>query len=478
MCWVNSLSTGSALLPGLRPESGSLGELFGHWQLVTIYAPLPVAIAVLRASYQSARSVGSFFDSPRSATATGSVTEVRRQLLEVMRQAQLNRRGIPRRRIVIFVDDLDRCPAAKALETCDAASQLLGYPGIVTVLAADLDFIETAAVARYKSTETDSESRDYAGIGEDYLQRLVQVRFDLPPLYVADIREAMSHLSARTDSRPEGQRSRQLQLKRTAEVALMGISLAAPAAVGGYSALVGIGSGLDLASDAAVGSVLIVFLIAIGRRLRFVLSSMRSWSERRRSRLETADHISDGHPGDAADERTDAGGELDQTVLSLADYLPSDVRGAKRLANHLKLFISIAGIRGTLGGNPELTLGQLVKWVVIIERWPKIAQYLMRDPDKMAVLEQSANVSDLLGSLTATAPVVHAADELLQIIRQSPPLAGVLCRLIQFTPSTPAAPQQSSARDAEDISTSHANKHNPRQTRRKRSPVLPRPLRW
>ena len=169
--------------PQLRASSGALGHLFGHWQIVAIYAAAPAIIALLRRFFAVGESFGSFIDAPRSAAAQGTLNEVRDQLGRIMRQAQRRGRSGAKRRVVIFVDDLERCPADKALDMCEVVSQLLGQLNVVTVLVADLDLLETAAGARYRPAQTGSSTPDTSSeVGQQYLHKFIQIRFNLPPL--------------------------------------------------------------------------------------------------------------------------------------------------------------------------------------------------------------------------------------------------------------------------------------------------------
>jgi predicted KAP-like P-loop ATPase len=100
-----------------------------------------------------------------------------------MRQAQRRWRGHAQRRVVIFVDDLERCAADKALDMCEVVSQLLAHQDVVTVIVADLDLLEFAAEARYRQTGNDARPRnEYSEVGQEYLHKLIQLRFNLPPL--------------------------------------------------------------------------------------------------------------------------------------------------------------------------------------------------------------------------------------------------------------------------------------------------------
>jgi hypothetical protein len=187
-----------AFFPELRAKSGALGRLISQPkdQVTLLWAAVPVAVALLRSMYKIADSVGTFIDAPRSAAATGSIAEVREQLGRIIRQAQRRRirGGRHQRRVVIFVDDLERCPADKALDMCEAATQLLGHDDVITLLVADLDLIETAAAARYRQVDEVTGTLDpqlTADLGREYLHKLVQLRFNLPPLDRAAVASAL-----------------------------------------------------------------------------------------------------------------------------------------------------------------------------------------------------------------------------------------------------------------------------------------------
>jgi KAP family P-loop domain len=204
--WTGVVTAGLAFLgflvllwifPQLRAESGALGSLFGQWHVLALYAAAPAVITLLRMWFKVGDSVGSFIDAPRSAAAHGTLAEVRDQLGRIMRQAQRHSRSGSRRRVVIFVDDLERCPADKALDMCEVISQLLGHPDVITVLVADLDLLEAAAAARYCPGAAGSAGTGASWqVGQEYLHKLIQLRFNLPPLDRQTIAAALTLASS------------------------------------------------------------------------------------------------------------------------------------------------------------------------------------------------------------------------------------------------------------------------------------------
>jgi len=89
--------------------------------------------------------------------------------------------------LVLFIDDLDRCLPARAVEVLETVKLYLDVPGCVFVIAADREVIERVVQSQY-GAETDAPFQ-----GRDYLDKLVQIPFHLPPLeeeqilaYIAD----------------------------------------------------------------------------------------------------------------------------------------------------------------------------------------------------------------------------------------------------------------------------------------------------
>lgn len=173
-----------AALPDVR-------DLFGVDRLrVALTASLASGTAILALVYgvwsklfAIAQAAASFVDDPRSEAAKGSMLQVRDQLGKLIRQSAR------RRRLVIFVDDLERCRPPRAVEVCEVASQLLGHTNVVTVLIADMNVIAASAGIKYAKLEgkylpADGSDQAWPGAsaayGRLYLQKIVQIQFDLP----------------------------------------------------------------------------------------------------------------------------------------------------------------------------------------------------------------------------------------------------------------------------------------------------------
>ena len=84
-------------------------------------------------------------------------------------------------RLVVFIDDLDRCISEKTVDIVEAIKLFLNVPLSVFVIGADKKRIEEGIIARYGE-----KSEGWAG---NYLEKVIQIPFILPPLIKGAITE-------------------------------------------------------------------------------------------------------------------------------------------------------------------------------------------------------------------------------------------------------------------------------------------------
>lgn len=99
-------------------------------------------------------------------------------------------------RLVVFVDDLDRCLPEKAVEVLEAIKLFLSVPGTVFVLGMDREVIERGIETRYRAyfQPQEEEHKELPIEGSAYLQKLVQIPFHLPPLSAANLAAFIANL--------------------------------------------------------------------------------------------------------------------------------------------------------------------------------------------------------------------------------------------------------------------------------------------
>lgn len=102
-------------------------------------------------------------------------------------------------RIVVFVDDLDRCLPSNALEVLEAMKLFFDLPGFVFVLGLDEAIVERAVQARFadvvatQAGEGSAPAPDAARLrsGSEYVKKLFQVPYNLPSMLAGQLDELL-----------------------------------------------------------------------------------------------------------------------------------------------------------------------------------------------------------------------------------------------------------------------------------------------
>jgi len=85
--------------------------------------------------------------------------------------------------LVVFIDDLDRCLPSKTVQVLEAIKLMIGRPGTVFILGASERVVQEAIRTHYQQVEKMERETDC----QQYLEKLIQVRFPLPPLRPDDV---------------------------------------------------------------------------------------------------------------------------------------------------------------------------------------------------------------------------------------------------------------------------------------------------
>lgn len=136
----------------------------------------------------------------------GLLAQVRRDLTELEHQIAVNNAllaappastGAPPlydvpNRIVLYIDDLDRCPPAKVLEVLEAVHLLLSFEMFVVVVAVDSRWLTSALTDRLVALRSPSPADSGQPTPKDYLEKIFQLPFWVQPLPPAG-REQLLH---------------------------------------------------------------------------------------------------------------------------------------------------------------------------------------------------------------------------------------------------------------------------------------------
>ena len=95
--------------------------------------------------------------------------------------------------LIVLIDDLDRCLPERLIETLEAIKLFVAVPKTAFVIGADPRIVRHAIATRYvkrqleHSAESADVRREEEGLVQDYLEKLIQVPYQLPRLSPSEI---------------------------------------------------------------------------------------------------------------------------------------------------------------------------------------------------------------------------------------------------------------------------------------------------
>jgi hypothetical protein len=89
-------------------------------------------------------------------------------------------------RIIVFIDDLDRCAPDKVLEVLESIKIFLGIKGFIYVLGLSQEVIETCINKKYEGLHIK---------GSDYVKKIIQIPFSIPDWRDEELEEYVGYLT-------------------------------------------------------------------------------------------------------------------------------------------------------------------------------------------------------------------------------------------------------------------------------------------
>ncbi|MBX9406238.1 KAP family NTPase [Pseudomonas baetica] len=90
------------------------------------------------------------------------------------------------KRVVLFIDDLDRCPPEKVVEVLQAVHLLLGFPLFIVFVAADVRWVNRALTKHYpdllNNPQNENTNNDSGATAHDYLEKIFQIPYWVRPM--------------------------------------------------------------------------------------------------------------------------------------------------------------------------------------------------------------------------------------------------------------------------------------------------------
>jgi len=113
------------------------------------------------------------------------IREKRVSLRETFETLIQKARGESKKRLIIFIDDLDRCLPDQVLSVLEALKLYLDSDGCIYVLAVDPRSLEQSVMKHYEGMDINASN---------YLQKIVQLPFVIPPIAPENMEEFVKNL--------------------------------------------------------------------------------------------------------------------------------------------------------------------------------------------------------------------------------------------------------------------------------------------
>lgn len=134
-------------------------------------------------------------DQPEAEDETMLVREFRDDFAELIEKSTI-------KKLVVIIDDLDRCTPDRIIENLEAIKLFLNVEKTAFVIGADPRIVRHAIEHRYRKQDRVDESTNER-IVDDYLEKLIQVPYFLPKLSDSEVETYISLLVCKRELQPE-----------------------------------------------------------------------------------------------------------------------------------------------------------------------------------------------------------------------------------------------------------------------------------
>jgi len=124
-------------------------------------------------------------ESEEEKTSSNPVAEFRNDFIDLLDTTEF-------KRLVVIIDDLDRCKPERIIENLEAIKLFVNVPKTAFIIGADPRIVRHAIEYKYGSSNPIQE--DNSRIVEDYLEKLIQLPYSLPKLSEPEVETYISML--------------------------------------------------------------------------------------------------------------------------------------------------------------------------------------------------------------------------------------------------------------------------------------------
>jgi hypothetical protein len=122
------------------------------------------------------------FDRPNYKDKVKFLSHFEKDFARIVRAATKNGLGWKPSKLVIFIDDLDRCEPPKSADIVEAVNLFLDAEGCVFVIGMDSESVSKSVEVKYKDLfeRMKAENTGVVSLGRSFLDKIVQIPFSVP----------------------------------------------------------------------------------------------------------------------------------------------------------------------------------------------------------------------------------------------------------------------------------------------------------
>lgn len=125
----------------------------------------------------------------------------------------------PLERIILYIDDLDRCPEERVVEVLEAVNLLMAFPLFVVVVGVDPRWVKNALIKRHQLQFTKSmEENGIQPISpSDYLEKIFQIPFTLKEADDKSVKSMLASISGNSSVKTKAKKAANPQANNQSE---------------------------------------------------------------------------------------------------------------------------------------------------------------------------------------------------------------------------------------------------------------------
>ncbi len=295
-------------------------------------------------------STKKIFDQPNYEDKIGFIGSFQKDFGDIISIATNSLVGGKTSKLVIFIDDLDRCSPPKPVEIIEAINIFLDAKNCIFVIGMDGPTIAASVETKYKDLKNyfDNFDTNELSLGQRFLEKIIQINFRIPKSTqdaVKDFINRQMGIQASQEARKDGG----LRVEPPSEVL---VQKARESLENILPKARKEGKTLDQISKEILAEKPDLTKVAIDKAKKDVFPS----------------YLFEEYP------------EVSRVLEKVPELLEFNPRKIKRFLNDYRLQALIANRRG-LFDNRCINLESLAKFVIISMRWPDIINVIVNDKD-------------------------------------------------------------------------------------------------